>query len=153
MEFGVAIVRNRAIYEMKEKSKVALYIYIQDERIDLTKLQQDIEQITYQNCEIIIITTKNIARKEDCENLKKCSKIKKIVVTDKIIAKLNELSKTTECEQIIFAKDIQDIKTKTFICCAQVRMQPMILIVLEHIRIKHTNGVIFLKQSIMILIL
>lgn len=115
MEFGVAIVRNRAIYEMKEKSKVALYIYIQDERIDLTKLQQDIEQITYQNCEIIIITTKNIARKEDCENLKKCSKIKKIVVTDKIINKLNELSKTTECEQIIFAKDIQDIKTKDFI--------------------------------------
>ena len=60
MEFGVAIVRNRAVYERKEDSKVNMLLYLQDERIDLKKLKQDIEQIEYKNFEINLIVTKSI---------------------------------------------------------------------------------------------
>ena len=109
MEFGVAIVRNRAIYEIKENSKVTIFLYIQDERIDLKKLNEDINQITYQNYEIIILTPRPIEIKNE--------KIKDIIIIEqnKVITKLNELSKQTDSKQIIFAKDIQDIKTKDFI--------------------------------------
>lgn len=109
MEFGIAIVRNRAVYEIKSESKVTILLYLQDERIDLNKLSEDISQITYKNYEIIIITPKQINIKND--------KIKKVVIAnrEKIITKLNELAKQSDSEQIIFAKDIQDIKTKDFI--------------------------------------
>ena len=117
MEFGVAIVRNRAVYEIKEESKVTMFLYIQDKEIDLKKLQQDIDQISYKNLEIIILITKEIANKNEYETLKKAKNIKKIVIVDKdrIIIKLNELTRLTDSKQIIFAKDIQDIKTKDFI--------------------------------------
>lgn len=115
MEFGVAIVRNRAIYERKEDSKVTMFLYLQDERIDLNKLGQDISEITYNNFEIIALVTKKITEKKEYENFIK--KIKKVIVIekDRIISKFNELAKQVESEQIIFAKDIQDIKTKDFI--------------------------------------
>lgn len=117
MEFGVAIVRNRAIYERKEDSKVTMFLYLQDERIDLNKLQQDINKVTYENFEIIALVTKAFTEKKEYENFIKTDKIKKAIVIDKnrIIAKLNELSKQTDSKQIIFAKDIQDIKTEDFI--------------------------------------
>ena len=109
MEYGVAIVRNRAIYGLKKESKVTILLYLQDERIDLNKLSEDINQVTYKNYEIIVIAPKQIEIKND--------KIKKVVVVEKnkVIAKLNELAKQTDSEQIIFAKDFQDIKTKDFI--------------------------------------
>lgn len=115
MEFGVAIVRNRAVYERKEDSKVTMFLYLQDERIDLNKLGQDISEITYNNFEIIALVTKKITEKKEYANFIK--KIKKAIVIgkDRIITKLNELAKQAESDPIIFAKDIQDIKTKDFI--------------------------------------
>lgn len=117
MEFGVAIVRNRAVYERKEDSKVTMLLYLHDERIDLNKLNEDINQITYKNYEIIILTTKNISNKPEYEQFYKNSKIAKTVMIDnnRIISKINELAKKSESKQIILAKDIQDIKTKDFI--------------------------------------
>lgn len=117
MEFGVAIVRNRAVYERKEDSKVTMLLYLQDERIDLNKLNDDINQITYSNYEIIILATKNIVEKAEFENLAKNQKITKTVIIDsnRVIPKMNELAKQADSQQIIFAKDIQDIKTKDFI--------------------------------------
>ena len=104
MEFGVAIVRNRAVYERKEDSKVDMLLYLQDERIDLNKLRQDIEQITYSNFEINIIVTKKIAEKQGYNELSNIQKIKSSIEIEK-----------TDSDQIMFVKDIQDIKTKDFI--------------------------------------
>ena len=117
MEFGVAIVRNRAIYEIKEKSKVSILLYLQDERIDLNKLSKDINEITYDNYEIIVLATKKITEKSDYEVFAKNGAINKVVVIDekRIVAKLNEIAKEIDSKQIIFAKDVQDIKTKDFI--------------------------------------
>lgn len=115
MEFGIAIVRNRAVYERKEDSKVTMFLYLQDERIDLNKLGQDISEITYNNIEIIALVTRKIAEKKEYANFIK--KIKRAIVIEenRIIPKLNELSKQVDSKQIIFAKDFQDIKTKDFI--------------------------------------
>jgi len=117
MEFGVAIVRNRAIYERKEDSRVTMLLYLQDERIDLNKLNQDITETTYNNYEIIILATKNVSNKPEFETLSKNDKITKTVIIEnnRVIAKMNELAKQSESKQIIFAKDIQDIKTKDFL--------------------------------------
>ncbi|MBQ2917032.1 MAG: glycosyltransferase [Clostridia bacterium] len=117
MEFGVAIVRNRAIYDIKEKTKVSILLYLQDERIDLNKLSQDINEITYDNYEIIVLAIKKIAEKAEYESFSKNDKIKKsiIIENDRVIAKFNELAKQVNSDQIIFAKDFQDIKTKDFI--------------------------------------
>ena len=117
MEFGVAIVRNRAIYNRKNDSKVTILLYLQDERIDLNKLKQDINEITYNNYEIILITTQSISKNANYAEFIKNAHIKKSVIIEKnkIISKLNELSKQIDSEQIIFAKDFQDIKTKDFI--------------------------------------
>ncbi len=117
MEFGVAIVRNRAVYERKEDSKVDMLLYLQDERIDLNKLRQDIEQITYSNFEINIIVTKKIAEKQGYNELSNIQKIKSSIEIEKkdIIKTLNQLIEKTDSDQIMFVKDIQDIKTKDFI--------------------------------------
>ena len=117
MEFGVAIVRNRAVYERKEDSKVDMLLYLQDERIDLNKLRQDIEQITYENFEINLIVTKKITEKQGYNELSNMPKVKSSteIETKDIIKTLNQLIEKTDSEQIMFVKDIQDIKTKDFI--------------------------------------
>lgn len=117
MEFGVAIVRNRAVYERLKDSKVAIMLYIQDERVDLNELKHDLEQVSYDNYEIEFITTKNISEKQSYAEFIKSDKIKSntIIETKNIIKVLNELAQKTDAEQIIFAKDIQNIETKDFI--------------------------------------
>ena len=117
MEYGVAIVRNRAVYERKEDSKVLILLYLQDVRIDLNKLKQDIAQITYKNFEINLITTQEFSEKPEYKEFSEMNKItfKTIENSNDIVKILNRLAKNTNSKQIIFAKDIQDIKTKDFI--------------------------------------
>lgn len=122
MEFGVAIVRNRAVYEIKEESNVKMFLYLQDERIDLEKLKKDIENITYNNLEITVLVTKKFwnSKLEGKEfNFNQIEKIKETIVVDReneITKRLNKLIKEeNKAKQIIFAKDIQDIKTKDFV--------------------------------------
>ena len=117
MKFGVAIVRNRAVYERKEDSKVDMLLYLQDERIDLNKLRQDIEKITYKNFEINLIVTKKIAEKQGYNELSNIPKVKSSIEieTKDVIKTLNQLIEKTDSDQIMFVKDIQDIKTKDFI--------------------------------------
>lgn len=122
MEFGVAIVRNRAVYEMKEESKVKMFLYLQDERIDIEKLKEDIKNITYNNLKITILVTENfVKQKQERQEFKfdDVQKVEKTIVINsesELVAKLNELvKKESQAKQIIFAKDIQDIKTSDFV--------------------------------------
>lgn len=55
MEFGVAIVRNRAVYGIKKESKVTVLLYLQDERINIEELNKSINELTYKNYEVIVI--------------------------------------------------------------------------------------------------
>ncbi len=109
MEFGVAIVRNRAVYGIKKESKVTVLLYLQDERINIEELNKSINELTYKNYEVIVISPREIKIEND--------KIKEIIVIeqDKLISKMNEIVQKSDSEQIIFAKDIQCIKTKDFI--------------------------------------
>ena len=119
MEFGVAIVRNRAVYEIKEKSKVKMFLYLQDERINLEKLKEDIKNITYNNLQITILVTEKFAKQKQDFKFDDIQKVKEMIVIDnesEVVAKLNELiKKEYDAKQIIFAKDIQDIKTNDFV--------------------------------------
>lgn len=115
MEFGVAIVRNRAVYELKEKSKITIMLYLQDERIDLNKLNEDINQITYEDFDIILLTTEKISKEPDYNKISENKKVVKKVITNNIIKDLNIFAKECNSKQIAFIKDVQDIKTKDFI--------------------------------------
>lgn len=113
-EFGVAIVRNRVIYPVKEKQKVKIILYLQDARLDLHKLKEDISQVTYENYDITVLANEQIG---NCQELQSCSKVKEIILIkeENLITKMNEMMEHTDAEQVIIAKDIQDIKTKDFI--------------------------------------
>lgn len=116
-DFGVAIVRNRVNYSLKEQSKVGIILFLQDNRIDLKKLKQDIEKITYKNSVIVLLTTEEITKKEGYKELLETEKIvrNKVINSDNIIEEFNNEAKEFNVNQIVFAKDIQDIKTDDFI--------------------------------------
>ena len=105
MEFGVAIVRNRAVYERKEDSKVDMLLYLQDERIDLNKLRQDIEQITYENFEINLIVTKKITEKQGYNELSNMPKVKSSteIETKDIIKTLEKISQISNIDLYILS--------------------------------------------------
>lgn len=113
-EYGVAIVRNRVIYPVKSNQKVKVIIYLQDERLDFDKLNNDINEITYSNFDISILSNEKI---NDYKALSENSKIVEFfkIKEANLIKKINNISKNTDAEQIIISKDIQDIKTKDFI--------------------------------------
>lgn len=116
-EFGVAIVRNRVVYDIKEESKVAIIMYLQDKRINLNKLNEDIKNITYKNYEIILLNTQEITKLEAYDSLKLNENIKEVkeVEKEQIISKINQSVKETDASYIIIAKDMQNIKTNNFI--------------------------------------
>ena len=70
-----------------------MLLYLQDERIDLNKLRQDIEQITYENFEINLIVTKKITEKQGYNELSNMPKVKSSteIETKDIIKTLNQL--------------------------------------------------------------
>lgn len=118
MEYGVAIVRNRAIYEVKENTKVILVLYLQDARIHLQNLKRDIQEITYKNFEIVLITTEEIKQKKEFLDFEDMIQIKETIIAgkDNIVSKLNQVvEKEKDAQQILFMKDIQAIKTKDLI--------------------------------------
>lgn len=116
-EFGVAIVRNRVVYDIKEEEKVTFVLYLQDNRLDLEKLNEDINKITYKNYEICLLNTKEITTLKGYEKLSKNSKITQVkeIEKEKLITEINQIVKNTNSTQIIISKDIQDIKTPDFI--------------------------------------
>ena len=116
-EFGVAIVRNRVVYKIKEKSKVGLILYLQDDRLDLNKLNEDINRTTYKNYEISLLVTNGITNKQGYEKLSANNKVKSIKKNEKkdLIKKINIIEKEIDAKYLIIAKDIQDIKTENFI--------------------------------------
>lgn len=118
MEFGVAIVRNRAVYEPKEHTKVIICLYLQDTRINLITLKKEIQEITYKNFEIVLIATEKMQQKEDFADFEDIIQMKetKLVDESNVVQTLNKVvEQEKEAKQIIFAKDIQTIKTKDFI--------------------------------------
>lgn len=116
-EFGVAIVRNRVVYEVKDEEKVTIILYLQDNRINLDKLNEDIKQITYKNFVIILLHTKEIEKNKGYKDLIANNKIIQTIEIKKenIIREINQKIKESASTQMIIAKDIQDIKTKNFI--------------------------------------
>lgn len=118
MEYGVAIVRNRAIYEVKENTKVIVVLYLQDARINLENLKRDIQEITYKNFEIVLMTTEEIKQKEEFLDFEDMIQIKetRIIEKDNIVSQLNKVvERENDAQQILFMKDIQGIKTKDLI--------------------------------------
>lgn len=113
-EYGIAIVRNRVVYPVQKNQKVKIILYLQDERIDLEKLNQDIEKITYSNFDITILTSRDINNYQIINKNAKVSEIIKIS-DNNLILEINNVVSKTNAEQIIIAKDIQDIKTENFI--------------------------------------
>lgn len=117
VEYGVAIVRNRVVYNIQREDNVKIILYIRDNRINLKKLYEDINQITYKNYSIVLFVTEEISVKEDYKKIIHQEKIVKCaIVKEKNLSKEinHELKKCNE-NYIIIAKDIQDIKTKNFI--------------------------------------
>lgn len=113
-EYGIAIVRNRVVYPVQKNQKVKIILYLQDERIDLEKLNQDIEKITYSNFDITILTSRDINNYQIINKNAKVSEIIKIS-DNNLVLEINNVVSKTNAEQIIIAKDIQDIKTENFI--------------------------------------
>ena len=116
-EYGVAIVRNRVVYDIQKEDNVKIILYIKDNRIDLNKLCDDIKQITYKNYSIVLLTSNEIAAKENFKQLLQIEKItKNLIVSEKhLVGEINKEIKNCSEEYIVIAKDIQDIKTKDFI--------------------------------------
>lgn len=116
-EFGVAIVRNRVVYEVKKEEKVTIILYLQDNRINLEKLNEDINKITYKNYAIILLNTKEISEKEGYKEIISNDNVIQSVEIEKenLIKEINQKVKESASTQIIIAKDIQDIKTPDFI--------------------------------------
>lgn len=113
-EYGIAIVRNRVVYPVQKNQNVKIILYLQDERIDLEKLNQDIEKITYSNFDITILTSRDINNYQIINKNAKVSEIIKIS-DNNLVLEINNVVSKTNAEQIIIAKDIQDIKTENFI--------------------------------------
>ncbi len=116
-QFGVAIVRNRVVYDIKEKSNIKMILYLQDNRLDLEKLNNDINNVTYDNYDISILYANGIDKISGIEKLKTNIKVKDIkeIENNQIIKEINKIIRESEHKQIIIAKDIQDIKTPDFI--------------------------------------
>ena len=116
-QFGVAIVRNRVVYDIKEKSNIKMILYLQDNRLDLEKLNNDINNVTYDNYDISILYANGIDKISGFEKLKTNIKVKDIkeIENNQIIKEINKIIRQSEHKQIIIAKDIQDIKTPDFI--------------------------------------
>lgn len=116
-QFGVAIVRNRVVYDIKEKSNIKMILYLQDNRLDLKKLNNDINNVTYDNYDISILYANGIDKISGFEKLKTNIKVKDIkeIENNQIIKEINKIIRQSEHKQIIIAKDIQDIKTPDFI--------------------------------------
>ena len=117
MEYGVAIVRNRAVYEVNEKEKVAILLYLEDNRLDLKKLNEDINKITYDNCDIFLLNTTKISKLDGYKELTKNSKIitAKEIKNDELVKEINGQVKNLTADKIMLVKDIQDIKTPDFV--------------------------------------
>lgn len=117
VEYGVAIVRNRVLYAVKEESKVNLILYLQDNRLNLEDLNENINKITYNNCEIFLLNTKEISTLKKYSKLKTNNKIKNVKQIDKenVVNEINKIIREIESKTIIIAKDIQNIKTNDFI--------------------------------------
>ena len=113
-EYGVAIVRNKVVYQRKTDSKIQVLLFLQDNRIDLKKLNQEIQSVTYQNYEILLFVTEEITQKEGYTELTQNDKIKqaKTIKQLNLIKEWNIAAQNTNAEQIVFAKDIQTIKHK-----------------------------------------
>ena len=116
-QFGVAIVRNRVVYDIKEKKNIKMILYLQDNRLDLEKLNNDINNVTYDNYDISILYANGIDKISGFEKLKTNIKVKDIkeIENNQIIKEINKIIRQSEHKQIIIAKDIQDIKTPDFI--------------------------------------
>lgn len=116
VEYGIAIVRNRAKYPVNKKQEILNVLYLQDARIDLEKLHEEYQKLTYDNYKIALIVEESLIEKEGWEKWEKDTKVSiyPIKKEENSIKKINQIVQKEKVEILLFTKDIQIIRHKDF---------------------------------------